>query len=662
MPKVLKHKTKKDSDSSSQSPDAFPLSHISASSMRKFSSNPILFKIGYINRDVFETMQNASGVLGKAFHQAMEVYYGGSDTLIPTSESEAIEFGMRSGMDFLEKYNDGFINYSKTIPVKQKLFDLMTFCYQSYIEQTPYQADTVVAVEDEIVEEIDVEWRGQNVHLPVKLKGYIDKIERVDGLLKLKDYKTCYAYSNPEKIDGAKMLQAVEYYLLAYAKYGEEPYSITFEEIKYTKNSDGTPQVKRYEVVYAENELYFDFYFRFYEDMVRALNGEMVYVPNVDAMYDNEVAIISYIHRLDVSEETAKLMKKHKVDNVGDLLKKQIQSAGNMRKLLKTVEAKFVSAKNLDYSKMKNEQKIQTKMMEHGMMLQFDSKVEGASVDLYRYTPSIGLKMSRLANYAADVEQVLGVAGIRVLAPISGSTMVGFEVPRADRTFPGRPTASNGFDMAIGQMIDGTPRYFDIRRAPHMLVAGSSGSGKSVWLSGAIEQLSEISNGELYLFDPKIVELAQYEGIAKVYETDPRKINKALAVLVIEMNDRYKKMAAKKVRNIDAMKNIPYKFVVIDEFGDLILSEAVEKSVLQIAQKGRAAGIHLIIATQTPRADIISGAIKANFPIKILFKTAKAVDSRVVMDEAGAEKLLGRGDMLFVGDRGTERLQGYNLQ
>lgn len=715
MPKVLKAALKKTPNSETKDVDAFPVDFYSASSMRKFSSNPLLFKIFYINRDRFETVQNASGVLGKAFHYAMEVYCGGSDTLIPTNEAEAIEYGLRAGMDYIDKYNDGFINYTKTIANKQKLFDLLTFCFNAYVKEMPYEAGTIVAVEDKILEKIDVEWRGARLNLPVKLKGYIDLVKREDGKLKIYDYKTCYTFSNPEKIDGAKILQAVEYYLLAYAKYGEEPYSVTFEEIKYTKNSDGGKQVREYEIVFAENELYFDFFFRFYEDMTRALNGEQVYVPNVETMYDNEVGIIAYIHRLDVPQTAADLMKKHKVDNITDLLKKEIQSAGNMRKLMKTVEENFVSAKNLNYDKMQNHEKIQTKLLEHGMMLQFDSLIQGATVDLYQYTPSIGLKMSRLKNYAEDIEQVLGISGVRVLAPIPNSTMVGFEVPRAERTFPPIPALS-GFDIAIGQTIMGTVRRFDIRQAPHILVAGSTGAGKSVMLNSIIHQIKGL--GELYLFDPKKVELAQWESVAKEYKTEADEITGSLADLVIEMEERYKELKKLGKKDVEGT-SLGYKFVVIDEFGDLIAQNpegweywtfcdrhakfnkngdlsklmttkrklrvkeqeivdsvlycdqnepcekhvipSFEQSLLRLVQKGRAAGIHVVVATQSPRADVIKGNIKANFPVKIALRTSKQIDSFVILDQEGAEMLKGKGDMLFSSPDGIERLQGYNI-
>jgi RecB family exonuclease len=694
MPKVLKSSLQQ-TEKSSTSESKFPVAHYSASSMTKFSTNPLLFKIQYINLDRFDTAQGISGVIGTAFHQAMEVYSGGSDTLIPTSEAEAIEYGLKSGMDFLEKYNDGFINWSKTVPNKQKAFDRLSFAFTSYVQAIPYSAEKIISVEEELIEQIDVEWRGQKLALPVKLKGRLDKILREDGKLKVIDYKTCAKFSDPEKIDGKKILQAVVYYLLAYAKYKEEPYSVTFQEVKLTKNDDGSSQVREYEIIFAENELYFDFFFRFYEDMTRALNGEQVYIPNVETLYDNEVSIVSYIHRLDVTEEAAKLMKKHKVTNVTDLLKKQIQSAGNMRKLMKAVEENFVSAKNIDYSKMANDQKIQTKMLEHGMMLQFDSLVEGATVDLYRFTPSMGLKMSRLEAYAADIEQVLGIAGIRILAPIKGTSFVGFEVPRKTRTFPALPEG-NGFDIAVGQTIMGEARRFDIRTAPHVLIAGASGSGKSICLSSFIRQFSRIPNAQIHLFDPKMVELAQHQGDPNVveYECEIMKINDALGSLVEEMNDRYRALAKAKVRSIEQISTMPYKFVVIDEFGDLIaaryvhvetvktgkifergsrageeetktternISDEIENKILILAQKARAAGIHVVIATQRPSTDVIKGTIKANFPTKVVFKTAKAIDSQIVLDEDGAEKLAGKGDMLFAGNDGIERLQGYNI-
>lgn len=618
-----------------------------------------------MNRDRFETAHSASSVLGKAFHAAMETYCGGSEVLIPQNETEAIEYGMRAGMKYLADYPDGFIRYSTTIANKQALFDKFTFLYQSYLKEKPYDTgEEILLMEDPLEYTIDVEWRGERLTLPIPLKAYPDKIVRdKKGRIVIKDYKTTTSFTESDKIDGGKIIQAVTEYLLWYAHSGEAPYSMVYEEVKHSKNKDGGPQVREYEMVFAENEQYFDFFFRIYTDVIRALSGEAVFVPNVSALYDNEVAMIAYIHRLDVEAEAAKLMKKHRVSNITDLLKKKIQSAGSMRKLMKQVEKQFISANNLNYEKMTDPEKIQTKMLEHGMMLQFDSKIEGPSVDLFRYTPSIGLKMARIASYVADVEQVLGRSGIRVLAPIPGTTFVGFEVPRKNRRFPNLPTGGKSFDLAIGETIEGDVRRFDIRDAPHLLVAGATGSGKSVFMHAMIQQILRIPHTELYLFDPKQVEFAEYADSRKVkkYLTEPMDISSALTDLCAEMKERYTALKAAKVKNISQLEGMSYKFVVVDEFASLMMRAHVQDALQKIAQEGRAAGIHLIVATQRPSVDIIRGTAKANFPTKVVFRTAKAVDSKVVLDEAGAEKLLGKGDMIFATDAGQERLQGYNV-
>lgn len=646
------------------------------------STNPILCKIKYINRDIFDNTMGISGVLGKAFHKAMEVYYGGSDTLVPINESEAVEYGLKAGMELLSAYNDGFIEYSKTIENKAKALELLSFCFKSYIKEFPYKVNEVVSVEDKIEEMIEIEWRGKNLVLPVKLKGYVDKTERPeDGKLRIRDYKTCYSFSNPDKIDGAKILQAIEYYLLVYAKTGEEPYSIVFDEVKYSQNKDKTEkQVRSYEIVYADNDLYFDFYFRFYEDCIRYLNGEAVFLPNVHALFDNEVAIIAYIHRLDVPEEIAKLMKKHKVDRISDLLKKEIQSAGNMRKLMKSVEDKFVSAKNIDYDKMSMEEKIQTKMLEYGIMLQFDSKVEGTAIDLYRYTPSMGVKMSRIASFVDDIEQVTGVSGIRVLAPIPNSKLVGFEIPRETRTFISNEKTGN--NLIIGLDIIGTPIELTVEEMPHLLVAGTTGSGKSVFLREVIKQLS--GNYEIEIIDPKGIEfdggMSEHTHIAQFFMD-----------LTKEMARRYEIMKKKGVKKWSETGE-KSKVVIIDEYNDLYMSrekhqvgtrEIVKKSkktgdrvvsvpeydtvgnivdlhVKKLAQKARSAGIHLILATQRPSIKVLDGDIKANFSTRISFRLPTKTDSNVVLDMEGAEKLLGKGDGLLLKDGVITRFQAFS--
>jgi S-DNA-T family DNA segregation ATPase FtsK/SpoIIIE len=400
-------------------------------------------------------------------------------------------------------------------------------------------------------------------------------------------------------------------------------------------------------------------------------------------MFDNEVSIMAYIQRLDVTEEVAERKKKLGVTTLTEVLRADIQQAGNMRKLLTSVEDQLAQAKSMNYDAMRNEEKIAAKMLEHGIILKFDSIVSGATVDLYRYSTTMGVKMSDLRRYADDIQQVLGAVGVRVLAPIPRSTLVGFEVPREERRWPAVP-AHDGFNLAIGETIEGHVRRYDIREAPHMLVAGASGSGKSVFAHSLIGQL-KAAGAEMVLIDPKEVEFSRYAGAI----TEKREIERAIAGLVETMNGRYKQLRDAGKR--DAREaGWPPLFLIIDEYADLVGDDSRRKArrsvvteertrkgkvtiretdgddatigdhIQRIAQKGRAAGIHIVLITQRASTKIITGDVKVNFPVKAVFRMAKAVDSQVMLDEDGAEKLLGKGDMLFSTDAGTERLQGYN--
>lgn len=713
LPRVTKLKTQQNQPTNT--PDAFPLAHYSASSMKKFSENPILFRIKYINREVIDSTHSPVLMLGSALHNAFEVYYGGSDTIIVTDEADAIQKGLQTGLEFIEKYPDGMVGWNTTYQNKQQVMDKFTFAFQSYVKEIPYETTNIVSTEEEFCEKVRVEWRNQILDLPVALKGYTDKIieREIDGVkeLVIVDYKSCSSFSDDEKIDASKIVQAVIYYFLVYAKTGRRPYSLEYHEIKVSKNRDGSPQVKKYEIVYAENELFFDFFLRFYDDMTRAINGEMVWVPNFSALYDNEIAIIAYIHRLDQPAEMAAEMQRNKVTNITDLLKTKIASASSMKKLLKTVEAQFVSAKTMNYEQMTIEQRVESKMAEHGMLLKHVDTIQGTAVDLYRFTPSIGIKMSRIASYGADIEQVVGVSGVRILAPIPNSTYIGFEVPRAERVFHGSAPKSSGIVVPVGIDIAGGTQYIDIESAPHILIAATTGGGKSYMLRSILNSIE--GNADFWLADPKGVELHDIPHAE--YAEEPEQIRDMLEKLADVMDERYKDLKARGLRKWDGKPIV----CVIDEFGDFILQkpkgeeandyythswtlarlgsecemrginperfrekldfiEALqdwdeknlgkyaamsgEKLVIKLAQKARAAGIHIIIATQSPRAEILTGAIKANFPTKIALRTSTEVESRIILDQTGAEKLLGKGDALIQRSDSADliRIQGFS--
>jgi len=660
LPTVTKRTSKDDTGLVAEFAN-FPVPHYSYSSFTKFGSDPFMFKVNYINGDQIETTSSPSNVLGKAMHKALETYLGGNpDVPVPQDDGEAIKIAHQVGLDYLLGYSDGFIGYNTVIASREKLNEKFAFAFFGYIKEFDYRkyVKEVVLVEKMLKHKIEVDGKV----LPIPLKGSADLVYRdhKDRLI-IRDHKITSTYSNPEAIDGAKLIQAAFNYFLVAAETGEVPYSMVYAEFKISKNADNSPQMREFEIVFDDHPLIFEFFYRYYYDVTDALLGKQVFVPNVYAMYDKEVSILAYIHRLDQDEEREKAFKKNKVDNITDFLKKRIQKDGAMKQYLETVSAKFVSAETLNYKNMTTEEKIKMKLAEHGLAVEFHSKVRGNSVELYRYEPSIGLKMSKIASYTKDIEQVVEKSGIRVLAPIRDSGLVGFEIPLDERTFPTAPKA-RGFEIAIGQTVMGDARRFDIRQAPHMLVAGSSGSGKSVFLNNLINQLLTIPRVELHLFDPKQVELVQFEGEGKVkeYQSHHAAIAISLEALCEEMEERYKEMKAARAKNIEDMPNMRYKFVIIDEFADLGMKTHIGSLIQVLAQKGRACGIHLIIATQRASTRVINGDIKVNFPTRVVLRMSKGVDSRVMLDEDGAEKLLGKGDMLFASDAGIERLQGYS--
>jgi len=679
--------------------ERIPLNKVSYSTFTKFSAQPILFKINALNGDVIESTNNVSSIMGRALHEGLAVYFGKSDEHIISTEAEGIEWGLKAATTYLENYNDGFIAYSKRVPNKQEAIECVVKAFNYFVTDadTKWKPNEVLLVEEKIEHQIDVEWNGKQVNLPIPLNGRVDRVIERDGKIIICDPKMVGRFSDVDKIDGAKMIQTAQYYFLVYAHLGREPYSVVFEEIKYTKNADKSPQVRRYEIVIKENQLFFDFYFRLYEDLTKALLGEMVYVPNINDMYDSELAIIAYVHRLDQPDEVAKQMKKHRVDNVTDLLKRKIHKASLSKKILERINTEFAEIKNINYAAMQNHEKIQTKLLEHGIAVHHHSTITGNTVDLYQFEPSMGVKMAKVATYVADIEQVLGVSGVRVLAPIPDTTFIGFEVPKETRTYPKLPRSKGAFMTLVGEDIKGDCLSFDLRKAPHTLVAGAAGSGKSMFLNSLITQLHKQPTREVltYLIDPKEVELAHFadDKHVKAYVTTPEDTVATLRGLVEEMDRRYaylKQHGAK--QNSELSEPMPYLFTIIDEYADIAQSDkkvvvgtkevtkmykdgertssvpeyqkagvVIAELVQRLAQKARAAGIHIVLATQRPSVTIINGDIKANFTTKVVFRTAKEIDSRIVLDERGAEKLKGEGDALFSDARGITRVQTYSL-
>lgn len=324
-----------------------------------------------------------------------------------------------------------------------------------------------------------------------------------------------------------------------------------------------------------------------------------------------------------------------------------------------------------------------------------DVKVEraeiGPSVTKYEVKPAVGVRVNRISNLADDLALALAAKDVRIEAPIPGKSLVGIEVPNSEiatvsfrELWEQSKTDPNKLlEVPLGKAVDGSARSFDLGRMPHLLVAGSTGSGKSVAVNGIISSIlmkARPDQVKFLMVDPKMVELSVYNDIPHLLipvVTNPRKAAKALQKVVDEMENRYELFSKFGVRNIAGYnakvedwnsqsqeKQIPLPLIVVivDELADLVMvaSKEVEDAIIRLGQKARAAGIHMILATQRPSVDVISGLIKANVPSRVAFAVSSGTDSRTILDENGAEKLLGRGDMLFkpIDENHPVRLQG----
>ncbi len=318
---------------------------------------------------------------------------------------------------------------------------------------------------------------------------------------------------------------------------------------------------------------------------------------------------------------------------------------------------------------------------------------QGPSVTRYELQPEPGVKVSRIVNLADDIKLNLAAADIRIEAPIPGKSAVGIEVPNKENSAVAfrdlieskeYKNFQSNIAFAVGKDIGGQVVVSDIAKMPHMLIAGATGSGKSVCINTIIMSIlykAHPDDVKLIMVDPKVVELSVYNGIPHLMipvVTDPKKAAAALNWGVAEMTDRYKKFADMNVRDLkgynkqvetlqakgegEDLRKMPQIVIIVDELADLMMVAAheVEESICRLAQLARAAGIHLIIATQRPSVDVITGLIKANMPSRVAFAVSSGVDSRTILDMNGAEKLLGKGDMLFYPQGYTKpaRIQG----
>ena len=444
--------------------------------------------------------------------------------------------------------------------------------------------------------------------------------------------------------------------------------------------------------------------------------GEILDGPddNEASIFDNilvenaavEPEILAYEHVSEGLEETASEENlKPEVtpaeeemigqEDDGEPLEVDFTVKANLLYKLPTIDL-FAPDKPKNQSKEKNIVRRNIKVLEDTFnSFGIDVKVEraeiGPSVTKYEVKPAVGVRVNRISNLADDLALALAAKDVRIEAPIPGKSLVGIEVPNSEiatvtfrELWEQADTDPNKLlEVPLGKAVNGTARTFDLARMPHLLVAGSTGSGKSVAVNGIIASIlmkARPDQVKFMMIDPKMVELSVYNDIPHLLipvVTNPRKAARALQKVVDEMENRYELFSHFGVRNIagynakveefnaqSEQKQIPLPLIVVivDELADLMMvaSKEVEDAIIRLGQKARAAGIHMILATQRPSVDVISGLIKANVPSRVAFAVSSGTDSRTILDENGAEKLLGRGDMLFkpIDENHPVRLQG----
>jgi S-DNA-T family DNA segregation ATPase FtsK/SpoIIIE len=438
--------------------------------------------------------------------------------------------------------------------------------------------------------------------------------------------------------------------------------------------------------------------------------GKNEYIKDIS----NKIKIFDFVKSNDIDGEFSEVNKVETVNNIKDdhvsISKEKVAGNSINQELEQEIKLNSVNAKpNHKYeyptvgllnenitSKMNkndkkdllnNANKLQETLSSFGVEAKVIQVTKGPSVTRFELQPNPGVKVSKIVNLADDIALNLASSGVRIEAPIPGKAAVGIEVPNKELSavYLREVIESNEFlasnknlSFSLGKDIGGNCVVSDLTKMPHLLVAGATGSGKSVCINSLIISLLYKYSPEdvkLLLIDPKVVELNMYNGIPHLLipvVTDPKKSAGALNWAVNEMSRRYKTFADNNVRSIEgynelvskgiAENKLPWIVIIIDELADLMMvcANDVEEYIGRLAQMARAAGMHLVIATQRPSVDVITGVIKANIPSRISFAVSSQIDSRTILDSAGAEKLLGKGDMLFypVGEAKPIRIQG----
>lgn len=669
------------------------IQYLSPSAMSAYLTNPMYFKKRYIMRQ-YDTQYSVTGVIGNAGHKALERIYSGM----------TVDDAILEGQRVIDNMSDMEIKYGSKVPNREKLLINYNRAINFYVAELP-QFHKIISIEEAIKEEAESMLHpGTNLPLPLNIRLDL-LVANQKKELEVIDHKFVYSYTNPDVDDFKRWLQAMFYYYAVKARYGIAPARMRFKECKTSGNSDGSPQIKEWVFEY-DNPQHHTVFERLFTDVVLDMNNPgRLFLPNPNDAFNGQDMFELY--RQDIMPVTAPVAVKHRTEEIGFADKQFIPSAGN----------------TADTASYTPEERIRKKLQEFGVPVEMRETFVGPSVIKYTMAPSRGVRMTKVLSHNKDLALALEAESVRIEAPIPGTNLVGIEVPNSVRKIVELTEAHRRpgtLNIPIGVNVHNEVIHKSLADMPHLLIAGATGAGKSVMLNVVIRSLTDQlppSKLELVLVDPKQVEFAPFEGLkhlAKPVVYDNKGAAEVLAATVKEMESRYDRLRERGVRSIADYNTsggrMPYRVVILDEFADLMMAAdkqpvssinfgelkenlltvldssptgrltqkalktavdmtlendfpPAEESIIRIAQKARAVGIHLILATQRPSADVVTGLIKANIPTKIAFMTTNKVNSQIILDTPGAEELTGKGDMLFAdpSQSGLQRLQGLYI-
>lgn len=648
--------------------------HLSYSAIVTFLNNQVEFQKRYIAK-IYDNPKTPSLVVGTSFHKAMETFYD--------KDGGNVQAAIEAGLEEMSYVSDSEIDFGKT-GSREKMMQDYTRLVNKYFEEAPHY--------DEVV---DVEKRLEASIANVPMVGVIDMVVRDNGI-RLIDYKTVAAYSPDDEESYKYLMQAYIYLVLAEAEYNQEVTEVVFKEIKKTINRDGSPQCR---------------------DVAFDRQSVLAFAPIAKKIITN---VFEYVND-DRSKFFPNMNDRMNGANSMDIIANQQEGfdAAKIKRQVRVADTFEQQNVVIDDGTGTDEEKILRKLIEFGIGGKMGETYVGPQVIKYTMQPNRGVSMKRIADKASDLAIALESESVRIEAPIAGTNLVGIEIPNKDRKvvpLTDEHLKPGTFKFPIGMDAFGKVHYCDVVETPHLLIAGQTGAGKSVMINVILDCLTKQLTPEqmkLVLIDPKEVELAMYEGDEHLdgdIITNPKDASEKFHWLVEEMGRRYKELRKQRVRDVaDYDGKMPRIVVVVDEFADLMMTSkknplsnvdyeglkdaildevtltggkltkaalkaavkrvndntppSAEESIIRLAQKARAVGIHLILATQRPSADVVTGLIKANIPTKIAFSVTNSINSKIILDDVGAESLTGKGDLLYSDPtaKSLQRLQGLYI-